>query len=197
MSRKEPVLTTCIACGTVFIPKDRRSKYCNAKCRKMDNMKKRQLNLIKVCEFCGKEFQTQNRIKYCSIECKRKYRQEHAKIFTKECIFCGKEYEVTHNYSKYCSDECKKKNKQKQDTVILIKRCKFCDNEYEKTRTGSKYCSDECKHNAGKSWYVNVCFCCGKRISPHKAFCKECWDRELKAKRTYDFKYCDDTKRSC
>ena len=114
------------------------------------------------------------------------------------CVICGKSFLTKTLARKYCSEKCRPVSEKNQSHVIT-KVCEFCENEYQTIYHRSKYCSDECREHSGKgkSWYVNVCFCCGKRISPHKAFCKECWDRELKAERTYDYKFCDDTKRSC
>jgi len=68
--------------------------------------------ITKVCQYCGKEYQTVHAkgttSKYCSIDCKNKAKnlREHPRI-TKKCHTCGKEFETGDNRHRFCSDACR------------------------------------------------------------------------------------------
>lgn len=66
--------------------------------------------LLKVCEFCGKEFKVKpskfNTSKYCCKECHNNSMKKHIK---KVCMYCEKEFiDNSSNKKKiYCSNKCK------------------------------------------------------------------------------------------
>ncbi|WP_394916980.1 hypothetical protein [uncultured Robinsoniella sp.] len=76
---------------------------------------------VKVCLECGSKFQTNdNRVKYCSDECRRssalnkvkkcqKVKEKKSNI-TKTCCICGKDFvDTTINHCKNtCSEECRR-----------------------------------------------------------------------------------------
>ena len=73
--------------------------------------------IIKICEFCGKEFEvilSLERYRFCSNSCKYSYRtgENHhnwkEKIF-KNCEVCGKEFKVRPSleHRRFCSNICK------------------------------------------------------------------------------------------
>lgn len=83
--------------------------------------------MIKKCELCGKEFETNNptQAKYCSTECKQKIivknnikrrslkriKEWEQNSKNKKCLVCGKEFETKLQFSsqKYCSSICRKR----------------------------------------------------------------------------------------
>ena len=54
----------CAYCGTLFMPKSKISKYCSNRCaERVKNM-----NKIRICPSCGKEFRTtSDNTKYCDV----------------------------------------------------------------------------------------------------------------------------------
>lgn len=67
--------------------------------------------VTKTCEVCGKEFQGTKAQRFCSNNCKSKYRRmTKADNITAICGVCGKEF-TTNKYkpSKYCCRECASK----------------------------------------------------------------------------------------
>ena len=67
--------------------------------------------VTKTCEVCGKEFQGTKTQRFCSNNCKSKYRRmTKADNITAICGVCGKEF-TTNKYkpSKYCCRECASK----------------------------------------------------------------------------------------
>lgn len=77
--------------------------------------------MLKKCEWCGNQFHTNNKSKYCSKYCKEKgyqkkqkearqrYNQKHktTKIKIRKCRWCQKEFISTHN-KRYCCNQHKK-----------------------------------------------------------------------------------------
>lgn len=70
---------------------------------------------VKVCEFCGKEFETiDSQRKYCCYDCRVKAsnkkrserRKKNRKPKVRHCKFCGKEFETNLNYKNYCCRNC-------------------------------------------------------------------------------------------
>lgn len=72
--------------------------------------------MLKVCEFCGKEFETENkRVKYCSKECKvhtytlRRKEKSSRPSGKYKCLNCGKDFDYISGQDsyKFCTDNCK------------------------------------------------------------------------------------------
>ena len=77
--------------------------------------------MLKVCEYCGKEFETNNkRIKYCCRRCKDNIAKERAKLKkcpetgTYICQNCGKEFHYVHGQEDF---------KHKNTSVCSYKYC--------------------------------------------------------------------------
>ena len=75
--------------------------------------------MIKICEYCGKEFETNREIKrFCCRQCKEKSKQSRKCKgirldnieYTKVCPVCNTEFITTHQDKKYCSDKCRDKS---------------------------------------------------------------------------------------
>ena len=135
----------CQNCGNEFVTEEKsRRKYCSDECVKEAHeaqvaryrIKKRaeKKKLVKICAWCGKEFEARNAsAKYCSDACFKLARsaKAHEKYMamlqtpegkersrkgaqnreakTKMCAICGKEFEAKNTVTKYCSDACRKK----------------------------------------------------------------------------------------
>ena len=68
------------------------------------------MEVIKECEWCGKEFvRRRNSQKYCSAKCRNANRNHRLYDEGKTCLICLKP--LPKGRSKYCSDECFKKIK--------------------------------------------------------------------------------------
>lgn len=102
---------------------------------------------MKVCEWCGGEFETipshADRRRYCSRECAARGRRQECSS-TRKCPRCGKTFVVQSWNPKWtCSKECADAMK----THRVTKRCMVCGKEYEahwNRRKSSRYCSLEC-----------------------------------------------------
>ena len=110
----------------------------------------------KVCEICGKKFETTTGKKFCSVECvkkakvlsNKKYKQAKKKERKHVCAMCGAEFTPKEkaNSQKYCSPECAKKaqNLKKPQYKPLQKVCVICGAKFETRNYGTKTCSLEC-----------------------------------------------------
>lgn len=78
--------------------------------------------MIKVCQYCGKEFKTyKNCVKYCSKECSSLAQR---KRLTAKCEICGKEFETRQKLldkglGKYCSRKCYEIAESKNNEFII------------------------------------------------------------------------------
>lgn len=98
--------------------------------------------MLKVCKWCGKEFETPNKqSRYCSDECrkevikktsresKRKTYKELKKI--KKCKWCGKEFTDKYRRS-YCSAECQKEANRKRSRDDYEQKYKHIERKTKK-----------------------------------------------------------------
>ena len=134
--------------------------------------------MIKICEFCGKEFNANRaKAKFCSRECSHKNMN---KKITCKCDNCGKNIEKKrdeYNKSKnhFCSQECKAMYGHE------LRKCKLCGTIFDTTKGANKiYCSHECaindiSHNQLTNRELIVCKECGNSFeavkSAHQSFC--------------------------
>lgn len=78
--------------------------------------------MIKVCQYCGKEFKTyKNCVKYCSKECSGFAQRKRVTV---KCAICGKEFETRQKLldigqGKYCSRKCYEISETKTNEIIL------------------------------------------------------------------------------
>ena len=82
--------------------------------------------MIKTCEYCEKEFETDIEIKrFCCRQCKEKNKQSRKCKgirldnieYTKVCPDCNTEFVTTHQDKKYCSERCRNES--------LLKQCRI------------------------------------------------------------------------
>jgi len=154
----------CENCGNEYTPTNPKQKWCKD-C------------LVHTCEYCGKVFPIAKKTlksskRFCSLECKHKYRSEN---YVGEngcnyrngnylvdvdliCDFCGEEFTVKQvkigdRENHFCSDDCRlgflKRN-------MFQATCYTCGKELDvpnrfKDTTDWFYCSSECKHGSGTS----------------------------------------------
>lgn len=128
----------CANCGVPFLPtpsqwrrrKSRPIACCSKACAvaKVAKQLKKEL-LVKICEYCGKEFQTRtdkynSQRKYCGMACytasdqyKKMLEENREKIIkrpdkpygreVRTCLECGKEFsDICSKKKKYCSPHC-------------------------------------------------------------------------------------------
>lgn len=115
--------------------------------------------MIRVCKYCGKEFDAYRRQIYCSEGCRIKANNQKkpAPGVVKTCGFCGKEF-VSHHRVKYCSTLChtradaeRKKAKyipveqRKSHKVYPPKPCAECGKMFIPGSGSARYCSVECQ----------------------------------------------------
>jgi hypothetical protein len=117
--------------------------------------------ILKICETCGKVFETQlrkGRGKYCSKEC---YYNKNGGRILKVCPVCGKSFSVKasrHDKAKYCSVECR----NNRNGELITKICKTCGKSFtvQPCNKDKIYCSRECHHNSAPR-IIKVCEICG------------------------------------
>lgn len=79
--------------------------------------------MLKICEECGKEFETKSDKKCCSNLCYcRRYRKNDKKQKeTAKCIVCGKEFQKIRKTHYCCSKECSIKNDKAKQRARMKK----------------------------------------------------------------------------
>ena len=90
----------------------------------------------KVCEFCGKTYQSiysrRNRSRFCSVDCKNASQSQLqiiGSIINRKCKICGKEFNTTNrmNGLKTCSIKCANKARGGNKTINKITvHCNVC-----------------------------------------------------------------------
>lgn len=132
----------------------------------------------KICMCCGGTFHVPpSRFdvkKFCSSECRKKYREENLHI-TLKCDYCGKEFDA---YSKdlkygrrYCSKECSDLAKQH----VLTLTCGHCGKEFTRrsratTNPDNAFCSKKCRDAHKRLAEMTKCEVCGKEFYRSPAF---------------------------
>lgn len=112
--------------------------------------------MINVCEYCGKEFESENKRKYCSGKCKSAhYRIKNSKEVL--CKECGKPFIAKYNnkggYSEFCSKTCSSKYMHKHLSIKTL-TCTKCGDEFEfKGTTNALYCP-KCRKEVTKFLYI-------------------------------------------
>lgn len=159
---------------------------------------------MKVCEYCGKEFEPDNKrgpsSKYCSSNCRekladdRKRERRHKKLSGRQCKNCGKL--LDRQQPTYCNKTCYYLDN------FGTRDCVECGKTYIAKRDAQKCCGDECSrkkaHRTKKGQrdtsIVKTCVVCGQEFNPYKGkltqvscseYCKRRKDSISKAKSGY------------
>jgi len=153
--------------------------------------------LVKVCEYCNKEFDSRrSKARFCGIDCQNSWQRLRTKVeFI--CEACGEtklinKFELYNNGKKrqYCSRKC---YGNAPDISLIRRNCGVCGNEFTPTYKDQVGCSYKCSRRLVSTRAMDrrptiVCKYCGKEVKVkecHKdsqLFCsKECdtnWRRE-------------------
>ena len=147
----------------------------------------------KTCLKCGRTFEGNTNQKFCSILCKRLYKEELPKnLKSRKCEICGKEFYSTYK-KKYCSKNCEAIGREKN--TIVEKGCIECGKIF-KGQKHSLTCSRKCyikyigsiKKKSNKKKFLK-CKWCGTTFygEGKKKFCceehKKNYDDLMKVKR--------------
>lgn len=134
--------------------------------------------MIKICEHCGKEFETDRDTKrFCTRKCKEANKQKRIRKgirndnieYTRICPMCGVEFTTNHFDKIYCSHKCREKQWYKQNKGY---HKDYYKQWYEQNKEHVKEW-----HKNNKKEYV--CLTCGKTFQStnHKLkhpYCDEC-----------------------
>lgn len=156
-------MRVCEYCGTEFVPKQKRSKYCSRDCSLKAYRDKQSKVEEKECLICGRTFlPSRNGVKYCSDVCRMKaadnQRQESIKRKQVEknpikCKNCGEEFLPRHRNQLFCCKKCGEVYRyehapKKERTGYKPRKCVICGKEYIPTTGQQKYCGVECSKEA-------------------------------------------------
>lgn len=166
--------------------------------------------MIKRCEHCQKEFETNFGIKrFCCRSCKEKARKNRVKNniyfnninYNKICLNCGKHFITNNLNQKYCSEKCKnkeiyKRNKKEQKEWRESNKeyfknyeykciCKNCNKEFINKGFKVKFCAECLEEKKFKKY----CKICGKEFIAKSLYiqtCNTCKElKKTKAKKVY------------
>lgn len=119
---------------------------------------------IKVCKFCGSEFEIYERNSSkicCNIRCANKFRR-HYKL-NRKCPKCGGFFTTNKNRKKFCSRHCSSTYRKS----IIEKNCLVCSKSFLVTpgNITKKFCSINCKKRYFKSRIkIFKCLICNKEF---------------------------------
>ncbi len=188
---------TCSHCGVTFIPKRKnRITFCSTDCRIDSQKNERQKRLkikeiekalieikklseLKVCKYCGKEFNSTNHSrKYCSDSCIKAINREKERDRSKlihdktakylKCKECGKEFKPEYPSKRriFCSKECCRKYGNKISKKTEAGRARKAKERFDRRTSFEKVISEKIipiKVYESHNW---VCGICGRKINP-------------------------------
>lgn len=97
-----------------------------------------QKTIIKICEHCGKRFETSSVLrKYCSAKCQDTH-NNMARI--RVCSVCNKQFSPKSSLTKYCSKDCANKAKKQKAKLINKKRRQTAEVKFHKKTCGRTSC---------------------------------------------------------
>jgi len=112
-----------------------------------------------VCVYCGVEFNSSHKRKYCSLNC---FGLAHSKQVLCLCTICGKSFEISNSRSKrnggkYCSNACRVESMRDR----VIRDCEQCKKEFDVipyaiAHGAGRFCSRKCAddHRKGETHYA-------------------------------------------
>ena len=146
--------------------------------------------MIKICEYCGNEFETKRSIqRFCSRICSGKSQRKQD---IRKCEWCGGEFTIcVSSPQRFCNEKCygewKSENIKGENSPlwldnddIIIKLCEWCGEPIRMTpsRIDRKFCSVECRGkwlienscgDVNPNWkggdLIKICVWCGKEFS--------------------------------
>ena len=131
----------CPACGKLFHPKNRYTKYCCKRCSTEAQKK------YSICEYCWKEFNNKHWAKFCSIECFNNFRWSYA-WEKRKCEQCWNEFNPQNREQKFCCWQCQRKSIRILDDI----ECLECWKTFKPKNRYTKYCCRECQYKAKSKW---------------------------------------------
>lgn len=162
----------CEMCGKryfVFSPASgrtgkMRAKFCSNSCKGKSRYKQGIDNIIRKCEYCGKEFATNKYTKsrFCSQSCATNSTKPWLKNIGRKtgtykyCKTCGKRFYVmpcSIKTTKYCSRACQFEGQIRKVEL----KCKWCGKKYYRPPSqikwrGSSFCSYECQYRYAEKY---------------------------------------------
>lgn len=157
-------------------------------------MRRRLVNKVKVCPYCGNEFHPFNSTqKFCSMTCLYDYRHkvkgEANCQKLKICAQCSKEFKPWNYRAKYCSRECVYKARTKRaDSAI----CPVCNQQFAPTRVNQQYCSSKCVQESRRLSKPQRPFS-GKTAKAKRVYLDNIWAELVKWKADGQCEYCGKT----
>lgn len=116
-----------------------------------------------ICEQCGKEFEREKPIRFCSASCKNtwiSFKREHGgrkKRVVGKCGGCGCEIVSSAAHKKYCSRVCyrkcnppetweeeKARARAKNGHDYSLRKCEICGSDHNGLFGGGRFCSKKC-----------------------------------------------------
>lgn len=134
--------------------------------------------MIKICEHCGKEFETdRNTKRFCTRKCKEANKQKRRRKgirndnieYVRMCTICGVEFTTNHSDKIYCSSKCREKH-------FYATNKGYYKDYYKQWREQNKEYHKEWRENNKKKY---ICLTCGKTFESAnyqltKPYCDEC-----------------------
>lgn len=116
--------------------------------------------MLRVCEWCGDEFESKKKKKLCSKQCKDRYigfkNSRPAKTAT--CETCGEEFSYKGvQERRFCGQKCANKWVASLNAVELkTLTCPVCGESFKQNFWKQKFCSQECSHKGRDSKHSRI-----------------------------------------
>lgn len=116
----------CAICGTVFMSKGQRAKYCSPRCRaaafRADHRERGNDPLPeRPCEWCGDSFVPRDhRTIYCAAECRERAgraaqrARNRARLGVPACETCGDTFTPKDGRQRFCSGPCRERHARRE-----------------------------------------------------------------------------------
>lgn len=173
------MIKECVICGTPFLAKDGRNKFCSDECKRasQNQSKKKWVEehigkrTEKVCVICGKSFMpTRNSLqKTCSEECHEELRKEHDRIKSKNRPHTMDSY--LERLAKQKEETAKRKELEKKSRLERWER-------YKEEQRRQKEERQKIKQQQKAERLTRKCVVCGREFvaiqTNQKTCCSEC-----------------------
>ena len=173
--------STCKQCGETFYTVNQEQQFCSNNC----GFLYKRHNILKICEYCGKEFRcskSQKKKKYCSQACYFNLKKDSGRV-TKNCRHCGDEFSSKKSAREvFCSLNCYSKHpkhKSAHGPKRIPKPCEICGEIISNPSKRTKFCSTKCQHESYRIPKIDlICTHCKKnyQVQYHRTNSKFCSD---------------------